>query len=96
MPRRETCPVSWGDVEGQTQPCRAILPAEGGCQVWLARAILSKPPPTPVCFGLSLTGQEGAAAHTCYEAKAGLGALQGELLQRPRGCGPCPFCLGCS
>lgn len=92
-PKRDLSCKLGGHGEGQTQPCRAIL--GGWCQVWLARAILSKPP-TPICFGLSLTGQEGATAHTCYEAKAGLGALQGELLQRPRGCGWCAFCLGCN
>lgn len=61
---------------------------------WVSGVAGQSDPPTPVCFGLSLTGQEGASAHARFEAKAGRGALPGELLRGPRGRGRCAFCPG--
>lgn len=84
MLQRGTYPVSWGDTgREQAQPCRVHL---GHVEWTLDVAGLGSPsaplklPLTPICSAFSLTGQEGAAAHACYEAKAGLGALQGKQL----------------
>lgn len=80
MLRRGTCPVSWGDMDGgRPSPIRAMPGMWGGHQAWLDQA--PAPPKLPLTLirpDFSLTGQEGAAAHTHFEAKAGLSALQGK------------------
>lgn len=81
MLRRGTCPVSWGDMgRGQAQP-RRDHPRHVEWVLDVAGLGSPSAPPklplTPICSAFSLTGQEGAAAHARYEAKAGLGALQG-------------------
>ena len=85
MLRRGTYPVSWGDTgRGQAQPSRV----HPGMWSWVELDVAGlgspsaplKLPLTPICSAFSLTGQEGAAAHARYEAKAGLGALQGKQL----------------
>lgn len=73
-PKRDLSCEFGGYGEGQAQPYRAIW-EQMGVRRGQPGLILPKLLPTLFCSALSLTGQEGAAAHTRYEAKAGLGAL---------------------
>lgn len=82
MLRRGTCPVSWGDMgRGQAQPRLGHLRHVEWASGVAGPGSPSAPPElllTPMCSAFSPTGQEGAAAHAHYEAKAGLGSLQGK------------------